>query len=98
MDPYAEFAKRLRALPPGALLREGEVLAAGKKGGQATLRVLGDGLALEKGDLRVNPLFRWDWREEEDNGQVEFLRAKDRVLLLTVDRQVYYLLCKVVRP
>lgn len=79
-------------------LAEGEILEAGRSGGEDRLRVLAQGLPLEKEDLRADPRLRWDWEPEEDHGQVELLRPGERVLLMTEDDQFYYLICKVVAP
>lgn len=96
IDPYAEFLSMAGGSPgpvglPPALFAEGEVLRSGAGG---PLQVRSAGLELEEEDLRVNPRYDWDW--ERDYGEEHLLRRGDRVVLLTADGEVFYLLCKVV--
>lgn len=99
-DPYDLFLSMLAGAASGTAspLCPGEVL----EGGQGKLRVFADGYPLEKEELMVNPLYRWDWEPVEDVGQPELLRKGEHVLLCAlpdpVEGKVYYLICKVVRP
>lgn len=70
---------------------EGVVTAAGR--GNLAVKV-GQLPELAKEDLAVNPWYSYRWVLDE--GQAEYLRAGDRVLLLTADGQNFYLVCKVV--
>lgn len=70
---------------------EGEVTHAGH--GTLTVRV-GQLPELQKEDLSVNPWYKYDWILDE--GQAEYLRPGDKVVLLTADGQNFYLVCKVV--
>lgn len=70
----------------------GEVVRAG----QGDLKIRRGELPLDREDLYVNPTL--DWRWTVDTGGTELLRAGDRVVLLTLDDQTYYLVCRAVRP
>lgn len=70
----------------------GTVLQAG--GGK--LRIKRGGVPLERENLWVNEALDWAWTE--DLGGRNCLTPGDRVVLLTLDDQTYYLICKVVRP
>ena len=98
-DPYDTLLSMLSGGGEGgAGLCEGAVL----EGGRGKLRVFADGYPLEKEELLVNPLYRWDWSPAEDVGQPELLRAGERVLMAALpdlnEGKLYYLICKVVRP
>lgn len=93
---YAFLAGALSHIQDGGSLPMGgwtfgKVLAAG--GG--TLRVSVGGLTLEAGDIHVPAALSYTWTE--DTGGDGLLRAGDQLLLLvTQDRQDYYILQKVV--
>lgn len=69
----------------------GDVLASG--GG--SLRVVCGGLTLTQDDIHVPPQLSYSWTV--DNGESHFLRRGDRlIVLVTADRQDYYILQKAV--
>lgn len=70
---------------------EGEVVRAGR--GNLSVQV-GQFPPLQKEDLLVNPSYNYSWILDE--GQAEYLRPGDKVVLLTADGQSFYLVCKVV--
>ena len=96
-DAYARMAglmgldrRETGAFTPGGWLF-GDVL----KAGQGDLLVACDGMSLGPEEIRVDRSlsYAWTW----DSGQDSYLRAGDRVIVLvTADRQDYYLLRKAV--
>lgn len=70
---------------------EGEVVRAGR--GDLSVQV-GQFPPLQKEDLLVNPYYNFHWILDE--GQAQYLRTGDKVVLLTADGQSFYLVCKVV--
>lgn len=76
-------------IPPGAVC-EGVIVRAGR----GNLSVQVGRLYLDKEDVRLNPYYSYTWLKDE--GGPTYLRAGDRVILLTIDAQTYYLICKVV--
>lgn len=95
-DPIGDLIKQLvQAAQAGA---RGPSFCVGRvtRAGFGRLQVTRDSLPLDKEDLYVNPALSWTWTE--DHGETSFLRAGDRVVLLTSDDQTYYLVCKAVRP
>lgn len=91
VEAGARLAKLFNQETTSSACRFGQVLEAGR----GTLRISCDGLQLELEDIWINPQlsFQWDF----DNGNVNYLRKGDRVLLLTLDDQDYYLISKGVR-
>lgn len=92
----AEAAARLAQAVGGngkasSAFRLGLVRVAG--GGQLCIDC--DGLALECDDLWVDPRLNFHWTV--DHGEAEHLRTGERVLLLTLDGEDYYLIGKAVK-
>lgn len=79
-----------RTAPPSPFFL-GEVREAGR----GRLRVNCGGLDLTLGDLYVSAFLDYKW--VQDNGSPDLLRPGDRVVLLSADGQVYYLLSRMVR-
>ena len=79
-----------RAAPPTAF-SVGEVL----RSGNGTLQVSCGELVLEPEDLYL--AYGLDYRWRIDDGGAEKLRRGDRVVLLSLDGQDYYLICKAVK-
>lgn len=69
----------------------GHVIAAG----HGWLQVACDGLTLGLGDLWVAAHLSYYWTS--DDGDPNYLRAGDRVILFTPDGDAYHLMCRVVR-
>lgn len=80
-----------RSTQPGSAFRLGQV----RRAGHGVLQVDCDGLLLDREDLWLAPPLSYTWTE--DNGEYNLLRMGDRVVLLTQDKQDYYLLARVVR-
>lgn len=70
---------------------EGVVTRAGR--GDLAVRV-GQFPDLSKEDLSVNPYYSYSWILDE--GQAEYLRSGDKVILVTADGQHFNVVCKVV--
>lgn len=93
-DVYAFLAGSLGQVQDGGSLPMGgwtfgQVLAAGS----GTLRISVGGLTLEAGEVYVPTDLSYTWTE--DTGGDELLRAGDQlILLVTQDKQDYYILCK----
>lgn len=91
MDGIGALVKEFEHLAAGVQsalgpVCEGVVTAAGR--GNLAVKV-GQLPELAKEDLAVNPWYSYRWVLDE--GQAEYLRAGDRVLLLTADGQNFYL-------
>lgn len=87
-------ARLLASLTPpskGSSFRIGDILEAGR----SKLRISCDGLVLEPDDLWLAPGLTYHWIA--DTGDPSFLRAGERVLLLSLDDQDYYLVSKAVK-
>ena len=90
-EAAARLVVALGAPDSVSAFRLGEVQETGK----GELKVNSDGLPLDRDDLWINPQLNYQW--EEDTGEAHLLRPGDRVVLLSLDNQAYYLICKVVR-
>ena len=91
-DIYAEF---MGLLAPPAQPAGGWLFGDVEDAGQGRLRVTCGGLSLSEGELHVPPELDYGWTA--DDGGEDLLRAGDRLLVLvTADRQEYYILKKAV--
>ena len=90
-DLAASMARAAREAQTGSAFRLGKV----RRAGHGVLQVDCDGLLLDREDLWLAPPLSYTWTE--DNGEYNLLRTGDRVVLLTQDKQDYYLLARVVR-
>ena len=93
-DIYAELTELLRPAERGQA-PGGWLFGQVQQAGQGTLRVVCNGLTLDQTELHVPPGL--DYAGEEDDGSGRLLRAGDRLLVLvTMDKQDYYILQKAV--
>ena len=98
-DVYARMAGMLGAgsRETGALRPGGWLFGDVRSAGHGALQVACDGLTLGPEEIRVAQGLSYTWTL--DQGQDNYLRAGDRVLVLvTGDRQDYYLVQKAVFP
>lgn len=100
-NPYSAIAKMMQS-PKGWLLDEGTVVSA------SPLKITAFGLPFAGGEIRVNAQLLGGWSQQVRIAQTvtdvsglltatgPALAAGDRVLVLSVDGQTLYVLCKVV--
>lgn len=94
-DTYAQLAGMLARPGEGAQGLNGWLFGDVLSAGGGSLRVVCGGLTLTQDDIHVPPTLDYSWTV--DLGQSHFLRRGDRLLVLvTADRQDYYILQKAV--
>ncbi len=94
-EPYTALAGLLARPEEGAQSLNGWLFGDVLSAGGGSLRVACGGLTLTQEDIHVPPTLDYSWTV--DRGESHFLRRGDRLLVLvTADRQDYYILQKAV--